>query len=126
IMRVQRDAEGRMIGLASGAPHDTDDGDDGDVVVESMMHVEVDRETDADVLETTRLALVAALADLRAAASDWMPMLAALRHVADVHHEPDRHPGRAPQAAVGHRPRRFRARGTRPEGPHRDPGELSA
>src|SRR3954451_1030834 len=74
IMRVQRDADGRMIGLASGDAHDTGD---TDVVIESMMHVEVDRETDADMLETTRLALVAALADLRAATSDWMPMLAA-------------------------------------------------
>jgi glutamate dehydrogenase len=80
IMRVRRDAEGRLLGIVDAA--DTD-GNEGTVVAESVMHVEVDRETDAEMLSTTRDAVLGALSDLRSATSDWLPMLGALRRVAD-------------------------------------------
>jgi glutamate dehydrogenase len=73
IMRVRRDGDGRLTALA----------DEGGGKPESIMHVEVDRETDPDVLRRTRDALLTALADLRAATDDWLPMLGALRHVVD-------------------------------------------
>jgi glutamate dehydrogenase len=73
IMRVRRDEEGRLVGLA----------DEAGGKPESIMHVEVDRETDVDVLDATRDGLLAALGDLRAATDDWLPMLGALRRVVD-------------------------------------------
>ena len=45
---------------------------------ESWLHVEVDRETSADILDGVRDDLERVLGDVRAATSDWMNMLAAV------------------------------------------------
>jgi glutamate dehydrogenase len=77
ILRVRRDATGRLLGLAGEHDHGEQ------VVVESFMHVEIDRETDPALLDRTRDVILGALRDLRAATADWLPMLGALRHVLD-------------------------------------------
>jgi glutamate dehydrogenase len=69
-----RDAQGE---LASFAPA----GRDG--ARESLIHVEVDRESDPARLQALAQGLLAALADVRAAVEDWKPMRSAMLAVVD-------------------------------------------
>jgi glutamate dehydrogenase len=77
ILRVRRDAAGRLVGLA-------DEREPGsDVVTESYLHIEVDRCTDAAELQQVAADLQRVLVDVRHATSDWVKMLAAIRRVID-------------------------------------------
>jgi glutamate dehydrogenase len=76
IVRVRRDAEGNLLGLATG------DADAG-VTLESFLYVEVDRETDPALLAALTADLERVLTDVRAATDDWLKMLSRLRHVVD-------------------------------------------
>jgi len=66
VMRVVRDEAGQYLGIA----------EDGDTRghYESIIHVEVDRRTEADDVEALRNGLERVLADVRAAVTDWPAM----------------------------------------------------
>ncbi|HTK15874.1 MAG TPA: NAD-glutamate dehydrogenase [Acidimicrobiia bacterium] len=70
VLDVKRDAEG----LRS---------EHGDAVRESWVHIEVDRETSADILDAVRADVERALHDVRVSTSDWREMLGALDAVRD-------------------------------------------
>jgi glutamate dehydrogenase len=70
VVPVRRDARGTLEAVLDAAT-----GDGGDITLESFMHVEVDRESDPERLETIRTELERALGDVRAAVEDWRPML---------------------------------------------------
>ncbi|HEX2478805.1 MAG TPA: hypothetical protein VHK45_05955, partial [Geminicoccaceae bacterium] len=72
VIRVRRDAEGVLDAVLE---LDAATGDGGDGTFESFMHVEVDRQSDAERLETIRAELERALGDVRAAVEDWKAML---------------------------------------------------
>lgn len=63
VARIARDAEGRR--QEAGVP-----------VAESLMHLEIDEQTEADALERIEATIVEALTDVRAAVEDWRAMLA--------------------------------------------------
>ncbi|PJA57090.1 MAG: NAD-glutamate dehydrogenase [Rhodocyclales bacterium CG_4_9_14_3_um_filter_68_10] len=65
VMRVKRGADGVFLGLAEG----------GDGCFESIIHAELDRRSDAAVLENLEAGFRRALADVRAAVEDWHAML---------------------------------------------------
>ncbi len=62
IIAVRRDSEGKLTDLDEDAPR------------EAFMHFEVDRETDAALLESLRRDLLRVLGDVRAAVDDWEAM----------------------------------------------------
>src|SRR5215213_3804099 len=68
VMKVRRDAEGRLIEVL---PPDTDE---EDAITESVIHVEVDRQTEPFVLEDLKQAIQKTLADVKAAVEDWPKM----------------------------------------------------
>ena len=91
ILRVRRSPGGELLGMAS----DGDAADMGDDtgrahdLLESWTHIEIDRETNLDILESVRSELLAVLQDVRAATRDWQPMLDALQRVAEeLEHAP--------------------------------------
>ena len=67
VMRVARDAKGRLQSVA--APAGTGDGR-----LESFIHLEVDRQTDPARLHEIELGLARVLGDVRATVEDWRPM----------------------------------------------------
>ncbi|CAN5688227.1 NAD-glutamate dehydrogenase [soil metagenome] len=68
VMNVRRDDEGRLTEILS--PDDTSD----DASPESIIHVEVDRHTEDEVLEEIRDRLYKVLDDVRVAVEDWPKM----------------------------------------------------
>jgi glutamate dehydrogenase len=72
ILRVLRDAAGRLVDV---------NGEDG--ADESMIHVEIDRETDPAAVEALRAGLVRVLGDVAAAVEDWPAMRERALAVAD-------------------------------------------
>ncbi|HXV57787.1 MAG TPA: NAD-glutamate dehydrogenase [Gaiellaceae bacterium] len=83
VLRVRRDGSGRLLSVA---PHDAQ-ADDGEL--ESFIHAEVSRETEAEDVERIRAGLERVLADVRASVEDWKPMLARARAViADLEENP--------------------------------------
>jgi glutamate dehydrogenase len=74
---VQRDVAGNLIHLLKGDAERYGDTDEPpDVVRESWMHVEIDRETDRDELASIEADLVSVLRDVREAVEDWHKMRA--------------------------------------------------
>jgi glutamate dehydrogenase len=69
VFKLRRDPGGNMLALGEGTP-------------ESLMHVEIDRQTEADDLEHIRADIAAALADVRTCVSDWKPMREKLVEIA--------------------------------------------
>src|ERR671916_146193 len=69
IMKVRRDDEGRLVEVLPA------DADDADAVSESVIHVEVDRQTEPEVLEELRSCTERVLQQVRAAVEDWPAML---------------------------------------------------
>src|SRR2546423_1739520 len=63
IMRIRRDDDGRLQEVSA---------DDGKP--ESLIHVELDRLTDAEEIDELRADLLRVLGDVRAAVEDWQPM----------------------------------------------------
>jgi glutamate dehydrogenase len=70
VIPVRRDAEGTLEAVLEAANRDG-----GAATFESFMHVEVDRQSDAERLDAIRAELERALGDVRAAVEDWQPML---------------------------------------------------
>ncbi|QJR15392.1 NAD-glutamate dehydrogenase [Usitatibacter palustris] len=67
ILRAKRDNEGELQAIAAPA---------GEGQAESLIHVEVDRETDPERLKAIGMHLQSVLADVRAAVQDWKAMSA--------------------------------------------------
>ena len=67
VLKVRRDAEHRLVGLARQR-------DEPEGRFESLIHVEVDRRTDALRLAELHDGLLHILGDVRAAVTDWKPM----------------------------------------------------
>ncbi len=74
VMRIVRDAAGQLTGLS-------DNGNDAAGRYESIIHVEVDRRTEPAHLEALQQGLELALADVRAAVSDWPQMRDRLKDI---------------------------------------------
>ena len=68
IVKVRRDGDGRMLGLAETSPG-SEDG-----VSESFMHVQIDQIKDAAALKALRAGLTKVLGDVRVAVVDWHDM----------------------------------------------------
>ena len=81
ILAVDRASDGTLIGLAAD--------DSTTRVVESLIHIEVDRTTDAQALATLAADIARVLKDVRAAVADWKPMQSrALGIAGDVQRAP--------------------------------------
>ncbi|MGH6904426.1 MAG: NAD-glutamate dehydrogenase, partial [Geminicoccaceae bacterium] len=70
VVPVRRDGQGTIEAVLGAAT-----GDGGVAIFESFMHLEVDRQSDLERLETIRAVLEGALGDVRAAVDDWRLML---------------------------------------------------
>jgi glutamate dehydrogenase len=70
IVEVERDSEGELVGVESGTGRP-----------ESLIHVEIDRQTEPAVLEQLRDDLLRVLGDVRAAVEDWPAMQARAREI---------------------------------------------
>jgi glutamate dehydrogenase len=68
VMKVRRDVEGRLLDVLPP------DADEEDVISESVIHVEVDRQTEPLVLEDLKQSIQKTLADVKAAVEDWPEM----------------------------------------------------
>ncbi len=75
VLGVRRDGRGRRVEV--GAP------DAPDMVRESLMHLQVDQETDAGKLEELRDALADVLADVRRVVDDWQDMREHVERILD-------------------------------------------
>ncbi|CAA9460269.1 MAG: NAD-specific glutamate dehydrogenase, large form [uncultured Rubrobacteraceae bacterium] len=68
VMNVRRDEEGRLLDIL---PPDTEE---EDAISESVIHVEVDRQTEPEVLEDLKQSIQKTLDDVKAAVEDWPEM----------------------------------------------------
>src|SRR3712207_5184801 len=68
IMKVRRDGEGRLVEVLPP------DAEDEDAIPESIIHVEVDRQTEPDVLQELYDCIESVLKQVRAAVEDWPEM----------------------------------------------------
>ena len=75
VIKVRRDAEGWLVEVLSR------DSTDDDAIFESVIHVEVDRQTEPEVLENLRGHLERVLGDVRAAVDDWPQMRERVRGI---------------------------------------------
>src|ERR671917_2629119 len=76
VMRVKRNPEGRLVEVLAL------DSTDEDAISESVIHVEVDRQTEPEVLEKLRECIENILGDVRAAVEDWARMREKARTIA--------------------------------------------
>ncbi|PKO87300.1 MAG: NAD-glutamate dehydrogenase, partial [Betaproteobacteria bacterium HGW-Betaproteobacteria-10] len=67
LMRMRRDGEGNLLNIADG-------NDEADGMLESIIHVEVDRRTDPAHLDALQQGLARILGDVHAAVGDWPVM----------------------------------------------------
>jgi glutamate dehydrogenase len=81
-MVVERDVAGRLV-TVHGAVDSERDVQLEDAVVESWMHIEIDRETDPDDVEAIETRLQNVLRDVREAVEDWQKMTRRAVDVAD-------------------------------------------
>ncbi len=70
VVDVRRDPSGHLLGFGGGQP-------------ESLMHVEIDRQAEPEVLRRIEQAILAALVDVRLCVRDWQPMQQKMRETAD-------------------------------------------
>jgi glutamate dehydrogenase len=82
VVAVRRDAAGRRLEMAA-------ERDSPGAALESLMHLEIDQETDPERLAELARSLAEVLASVRRVVDDWKPMR---EHVADVVAELDRRP----------------------------------
>src|ERR671910_609252 len=68
VIKVRRDTEGRLVEVLPP------DADDEDAISESVIHVEVDRQTEPEVLDDLKESIEKTLADVRASVEDWQEM----------------------------------------------------
>jgi glutamate dehydrogenase len=73
IMRVRRDDEGRLVEVL--------DADDEDAISESIIHVEIDRQTEPEVLQGLYDCIESVLGQVRAAVEDWQEMRGEVREI---------------------------------------------
>ncbi|HEV7524621.1 MAG TPA: NAD-glutamate dehydrogenase domain-containing protein, partial [Acidimicrobiia bacterium] len=86
ILGVRRSTDGALLGMGAGG---ADAAAGEHLILESWTHIEIDRETSADILDTVRAELLSVLHDVRSATRDWKPMLGALQAVtAELEHTP--------------------------------------
>src|SRR5215213_9991367 len=78
VMKVRRDEEGRLVDVISP------DADEEDAIAESVIHVEVDRQTEPEVLEDLRESIEKTLADVKAAVEDWLEMRERVGNIVSV------------------------------------------
>ncbi len=76
---VRRDVTGSLVEAFDAEQHPA--GDDSDVIQESWMHIEIDRETDPAVLEHIRQTLTGVLRDVREVVEDWRKMRTKAREI---------------------------------------------
>jgi glutamate dehydrogenase len=77
VLAVRRDGDGRLCEVLAPGARSAEDR------LESVLHVEIDRETDEAHLATLRASLAEVLAQVRAAVEDWPLMRRRLRETAD-------------------------------------------
>ncbi|WP_431953899.1 NAD-glutamate dehydrogenase [Actinacidiphila sp. bgisy167] len=82
LMQVRRDVTGKLLEVLDTAPGDGD-GAPHDVLTESWIHVEIDRETDREDLKQITADLRRVLSDAREAVEDWRKMRDAALRIAD-------------------------------------------
>ncbi len=88
VMRLRRDAGGHLLGLCEA--------DREDCLAESLMHVQIDRQTYPQQLGRIEQRIRAGLGDVRRAVKDWRAMLDRARHIArDL---PETHSAMDPEA----------------------------
>ncbi|MFC5474720.1 NAD-glutamate dehydrogenase [Paraherbaspirillum soli] len=81
IFRVWRDAAGQVVKIRR--PSDDSAADSGDARLESYIHIEVDRCTEAARLEEIQTGVLKVLGDVRAAVEDWRVMQSAATNAID-------------------------------------------
>ncbi|MET9874591.1 NAD-glutamate dehydrogenase [Actinacidiphila glaucinigra] len=81
-MLVRRDVTGKLLEVLDAAPGDAS-GVPHDVLVESWIHVEIDRETDREDLKQITTDLRRVLSDVRETVEDWQKMRDAALRIAD-------------------------------------------
>jgi len=88
VMNVRRDTEGRLLDVLPP------DADEEDAITESVIHVEVDRQTEPSVLEDLKQSIEKTLADVKAAVEDWPEMRGRAKEIISVLEEnpPDLEP----------------------------------
>ncbi len=72
VVRVRRDAEGRLVELLPA---------EAEGLAESLIHVEIDRQTEQELLDEVSAELHRALTDVRAAVEDWRAMRERVREI---------------------------------------------
>jgi glutamate dehydrogenase len=70
VMPVRRDGAGKLQAVGEGSP-------------ESLMHLEIDRQADAEAMAAISQAIEAALVDVRESVADWQPMRAKMLAIAE-------------------------------------------
>ncbi len=70
VMAIRRDAAGKLQAVGEGA-------------AESLMHLEIDRQADAETMAAIAQAIEAALQDVRESVADWQPMRAKMLAIAE-------------------------------------------
>jgi glutamate dehydrogenase len=79
---VERDVTGKLVEIRDDDPTDQRP-DEAGVIVESWMHVEIDREPDPDEVHRIEADLLSVLRDVREAVEDWQRMRQRAEEVAD-------------------------------------------
>ena len=83
VIKVRRDSQGRLLEVLSP------DAENEDGLSESVIHIEVDRQTEPEVLEGLKGCIEKVLADVRAAVEDWPKMRERVREtVAGLEQDP--------------------------------------
>jgi len=80
ILRVRRSSDGELRGMAAD---DEPERSGERILWESWTHIEIDRETSGEILDSVRTELLSVLHDVRFATRDWKQMLEALERVVD-------------------------------------------
>ncbi|MDX1514429.1 MAG: NAD-glutamate dehydrogenase, partial [Gammaproteobacteria bacterium] len=75
VMRLRREKSGRAIGILTGESKDSDS------IVEAIMHIEVDRQTEQKILDGVVADVESVLADVRSAVKDWKAMRGKLAEI---------------------------------------------
>jgi glutamate dehydrogenase len=94
---VRRDVTGRLLAVCDAGQVADDDAAD-DLIRESWMHIEIDRETDPAALEVIRQTLTDVLRDVREVVEDWEKMQVQAREIVT---DLEKSPPPLPETEVG-------------------------
>ncbi|MDX1513377.1 MAG: NAD-glutamate dehydrogenase, partial [Gammaproteobacteria bacterium] len=75
VMRLRREKSGRAVGILTGESKDSGS------IVEAIMHIEVDRQTEQKILDGVVADIESVLADVRSAVKDWKAMRGKLAEI---------------------------------------------